>query len=89
MPEKKKPGPPSPRIYTNSEGNLLKSIERLARWTLKGDVTPDQVQKVRASTGLLRLRVELARLELDRKKWEKELEIEARLERIEDALAEK
>ena len=61
----------------------------MARWVLKGDITGDEVQKVRASTGLLRLRVELARLALDREKWVKELEIEGRLEAIEAQLQER
>ena len=79
---------PPPRIFSNTEPNLLRSIERLARWVLKGDITGDEVQKVRASTGLLRLRVELARLQLDREKWIKEIEIEARLNAIEEQLSE-
>ena len=77
-----------PRIYTNSEANLLRSIERMARWTLRTDITKAQVNKVRAATGLLRLRVELARLQFDRERWQKEIEIEQRLQAIEDALQE-
>ena len=84
MQEKKVPR--SPRIFTNTSENLLRSIERLARWTLKADVTPGQIQKVRATTGLLRLRVELARLSFERERWVKEMEIEVRLQQIEEQL---
>ena len=86
LPEKKLPAPP--RIFANTEENLLRSIERLSRWTLKKDVSPEQVVKVRATTGLLRLRVELARLQLDRERFEYEKSFEARLEAIEDEIAE-
>ena len=82
LPQKKK-RPNSPRIFTNTEENLLRSIERLARWTLRADVCRDQVVKIRAATGLLRLRVELARLQFDRERWQKEVEIEERLRAIE------
>jgi len=87
MLEKKQP--PPPRIYTNTEANLLKSIERMSRWVLKTDVQPEQIQKIMESTGLLRLRVELARLSFDRERWVKEMEIERRLGVIEDSLGEK
>ena len=86
MPEIKRPAPP--RIYTNTTENLLRSIERLSRWVLKRDVSPEQVVKVRAATGLLRLRIELARLSFDRERWLKELEIEKRLTEIEEQLKE-
>ena len=79
--------PASPRIFTNTEENLLRSIERLARWTLKRDVTPEQVQKIRAATGLLRLRVEMERIMLEREKFAFEKRIEERLEVVEAALA--
>ena len=85
-PPRKKPTPP--RIFTNTEANLLRSIERLSRWVLKGDISGEEVQKVRASTGLLRLRVEMARLAFDRERWVKECEIEQRLEQIEQELQE-
>lgn len=76
-----------PRIYTNTTSNLLRSIERLARWTLKNDISKAQLMRVRTVTGLLRLRVELARLEFDRERWEKEAEIEERLQGIEEQLS--
>ena len=79
--------PASPRIFTNTEENLLRSIERLARWTLKRDVTPEQVQKIRAATGLLRLRVEMERVMLEKEKFAFEKRIEERLEIVEAALA--
>lgn len=59
----------------------------MARWTLRADVSKQQVAKVRAATGLLRLRVELARLQFDRDRWLKELEIEERLRAIEEQLS--
>ena len=80
--------PASPRIFTNTEENLIRSIERLSRWTLRAGVTPLQITKVRACTGLLRVRVELARLHLDREKWIKDIEIEDRLDLIETAMRE-
>ena len=85
---RKKKLPAPPRIFTNTEANLLRSIERMARWTMKRDVTPEQVTQIRAAASLLRLRVEMARLQLEQEKFQFDKGIEARLERIEDAMAE-
>ena len=60
----------------------------MARWTMKRDVTPEQVTQIRAAASLLRLRVEMARLQLEQEKFQFDKRIEARLERIEDAMAE-
>ena len=55
---------------------------------MKRDVTPEQVTQIRAAASLLRLRVEMARLQLEQEKFQFDKRIEARLERIEDAMAE-
>jgi hypothetical protein len=80
--------PPAPRIFTNTPANLVRSIERMARWTLRKDVSPEQVSKIRAATGLLRVRIEVERVMLDREKFDFEKRIEQRLEAIEDTLHE-
>lgn len=64
-----------PRIYTNTPVNLQRSVDRLARWVLKPGVTDSEVKKGRAAASILRLRVEIERLELERMKWEKDCEI--------------
>ena len=90
-PPEKKVTPP--RIYTNTEANLKKSIERLSRWVLRKDVHPEQVKQARACASVLRLRIELSRVEIDRERlafdrerFAKECEIEERLQRIEESL---
>ena len=81
-PKKKKDARP-PKIYANTERNLERSAERLARWVLRADVSAEQVAKARASIYALRLRLDLAGLAFARERWLKEIEIEERLEELE------
>ena len=80
---------PAPRLFFNSQKNTVSSIERLARFTLRHAVTELQITKIRAVTGLIRLRLECDRQQFDRQKWLKELEIEDRLQEIEQQLRER
>lgn len=88
-----KKGPRPPKIYTNTYTNICRSIERLARWVMKADVTEKQVSKARASKGFMQIRVDLERILVDRERlelardrftWERR--IDERLTAIEDAL---
>jgi len=80
VPEKK---PTPPRLFTSTPANICRSLERLARWSLKADVSPGQVNQVRAAAAVLRLRLEMERLILDRERFEREGDIEVMLERLE------
>ena len=93
QPEKK--GLLPPRIYTNTYENMCRSVERLARWVLRNDVSAEQVSKARASKGFMQIRVDLEKILVDRERlalsreqfdWEKR--IETRLQAIEDSIAE-
>ncbi len=80
--------PVPPRIFTNSPENMLRSLERLARWTLKKDVTPEQVVKVRAVSGVLRLRIDMERILLDRERFDRDMRLEEKLDAVLDAITE-
>jgi hypothetical protein len=83
-PKKKKS--PYPRLHLNSIENMERSLERLARWTLQKGRNELELSQVRVTKGVLSLRIELERLKFDREKWRKDLEIEKRIEEIEQAL---
>ena len=77
-----------PRIFANTPENLERSLERLARWALHKERDELELSQVRAACTVLRLRIELERIRLDREKWLKECELEERLEEIEAELRE-
>lgn len=92
-PEKKQPRPP--KVYTNTRANILRSLERLTRFSLKPDVTPEQLAKLKTAARFLGLRLEMEkvfidsdRLELSREKFTFERRVEERLQHIEDLMAE-
>ena len=87
--EKRQRKKSSPRIFANTPENLERSLERLARWALHSDRSELELSRIRASCTVLRLRIELERLKLDRDKWEKQAEIEERLQEIEAELSER
>jgi hypothetical protein len=80
--------PIAPRIYTNSSENILRSLERLSRWVLRKNVSKRQIAQVRACVAVLKLRVDMERLEMDRTRYARDERIEAMLERVEDRLIE-
>ncbi|MDP6053369.1 MAG: hypothetical protein QF879_13575 [Candidatus Latescibacteria bacterium] len=80
--------PIAPRIYTNTPENILRSLERLARWTLRKNVSKRQIAQVRACVAVLKLRVDMERLEMDRDRYARDERIERMLEAVEDRLIE-
>ena len=87
LPRKKRRTPP--RLFFNTEANVQKSLERMSRWVLRSDVSELEIKRVNAAARLVRIRLELFRLGFDRERWEREMQIEDRLQAIEAALEEK
>ncbi len=80
--------PIAPRIYTNSSENILRSLERLARWTLRKNVSKRQIMQVRACVAVLKCRIDMERLEMDRARYARDERIEKMLEAVEARLFE-
>jgi len=80
---------PSPRLFFNSPENTLRSIRRLARWTMRHAVTELQLAKVRVTRGLIHENLEYERFIFERERWIREMEIEDRLQEVERQLRER